>query len=247
VAATFGPLDGSVDPSAVLHGYRRAASRLGAEYVAGEATEVLVTAGAVTGVGLADGTRIDAPTVVNAAGAWCSILAATAGVDLPVIPVARTVYTIETPHDGALPSVFPPSGPYLIPEGGGRFFAGWSRPDDPVGFEFGFSRARFDDVVWPALVAAFPAFEALRLVGGWSGLYEVNTLDGNAILGEWPELEGFYLANGFSGHGFQQCHAVGRHLAELILGLEPSLDLGRFGPERILAGEPYPEHAGRII
>ena len=65
--------------------------------------------------------------------------------------------------------------------------------------------------------------------------------------GEWPGINGLFMATGFSGHGFQQCHAVGRHLAELILDQEPSLDLSRLGPERIIAGEPLYEHAGRII
>jgi hypothetical protein len=50
------------------------------------------------------------------------------------------------------------------------------------------------------------------MVRGWAGLYEVNRLDSNAILGPWPELEGFYLINGFSGHGLQQSPAAGRYL-----------------------------------
>ena len=75
----------------------------------------------------------------------------------------------------------------------------------------------------------------------------MNTLDGNAILGEWPELSGFFLANGFSGHGFQQCHAVGRYLAERILNIDPLLDLSRLGPQRIVDGEPVYENAGRLI
>jgi glycine/D-amino acid oxidase-like deaminating enzyme len=73
-------------------------------------------------------------------------------------------------------------------------------------------------------------------------LYAVNTLDSNAILGEWPELQGFYLANGFSGHGLQQAPAVGRYLAELILGLTPTLDLSIFNPQRILDRQPLSEH-----
>jgi glycine/D-amino acid oxidase-like deaminating enzyme len=102
-------------------------------------------------------------------------------------------------------------------------------------------------LIWPELGTQLPAFEALNLAGGWTGLYEVNTLDGNAILGEWPELGGLYLANGFSGHGFQHAHAVGRHIAELILGRPPSLDLSRFGPRRIIDRTPLFEYAGRII
>ncbi len=247
VGGTFSSIDGSVDPNAILHGYRRKAAAMGVEYVTGEVARLHADEGAIAGVELADGTRIDSPIVMNAAGAWCTDLAATVGVDLPVTPVMRSVYVVDTPIRHPLPSVFLPNGLYVIPESEGSFAIGWSLPDDPVGFDFTFRRERFEEVVWPALVETMPAFEALRLTGGWSGLYAVNTFDGNAILGEWPELRGLYLANGFSGHGFQQCHAVGRYVAELMLGLEPSLDLGRFGPERILANEPYPEHEGRII
>lgn len=201
----------------------------------------------MTGVGLADGAKIGAPMVMNAAGAWCADLAATVGVKLPVLPVMRSVYVVDTPIRGSLPSVFLPDGLYLIPEHEGSFAVGWSLPDDPVGFDFTYSRDRFDQVVWPVLAETMPAFEELRVTGCWAGLYAVNTLDSNAILGEWPEMRGLYLANGFSGHGFQQCHAVGRYIAESMLGLTPFLDLSRFGPERILRDEPYPEHEGRSI
>jgi glycine/D-amino acid oxidase-like deaminating enzyme len=87
-----------------------------------------------------------------------------------------------------------------------------------------------------------PAFDRLKLVRGWAGLYAVNTLDGNAILGQWPELKGFYLANGFSGHGLQQGPAVGRYLSELILDQPVSMDLSIFEPERILEKRPLSEN-----
>jgi glycine/D-amino acid oxidase-like deaminating enzyme len=245
---TLGPLDGSVDPTAVLQGYVRKSASLGVEYLNAEAVAFTRTGSAITGVALADDSHLAAPVVVNAAGAWCAPLAATVQVDLPVLPVMRTVYTIETSIDNAaLPSVFMPSGLYAIPETGGRFLVGWSQPDDPVGFDFSFSRGKFYELIWPELGTQLPAFEALNLAGGWTGLYEVNTLDGNAILGEWPELDGLYLANGFSGHGFQHAHAVGRHIAESILGRPTSLNLSRFGPQRIIDQEPLFEYAGRII
>lgn len=247
VGGTFSQIDGSVDPNAILHGYRRKAADLGVVFVEGEVTRLLTLDGKITGVECADGSRLDSPIVMNAAGAWCTDLARTAGVELPVTPVMRSVFTVETPIHERVPSVFLPNGLYVIPEHEGTFAIGWSLPDDPVGFDFTYSRERFEEVLWPALVATMPAFDSLRLTGGWAGLYAVNTFDGNAILGEWPEMKGLYLANGFSGHGFQQCHAVGRYIAELILGHQPFLDLSRFGPERIITGEPYPEHAGRII
>jgi FAD-dependent oxidoreductase domain-containing protein 1 len=247
VGGTFSQIDGAVDPNAVLHGYRRKSADLGVEYVEDEVTRLLTDGGAITGVELAGGSRLESPVVMNAAGAWCSGLAKTAGVDLPVTPVMRSVYTVETSIREEVPSVFLPNGLYVLPEHEGTFAIGWSLSDDPVGFDFTYSRERFEDVLWPALVETMPAFESLRLTGGWAGLYAVNTLDGNAILGEWPEMSGLYLANGFSGHGFQQCHAVGRYIAESMLGLSPFLDLSRFGPDRVIAGEPYAEHSGRII
>ena len=248
VGGTLGPLDGSVDPGAVLQGYVRKSAALGVEYLTAEASGLTRSGSAITGVTLADGTHLSAPVVVNACGAWCAPLAATVQVDLPVVPVMRTVYTVETAIDNeALPSVFLPSGLYVLPEAAGRFLIGWSQPDDPVGYDFTFSRGKFYELIWPELGTQLPAFEALNLAGGWTGLYEVNTLDDNAIIGEWPELRGLYLANGFSGHGFQHAHAVGRHLAELILGRETSLDLSRLGPQRILNNEPLFEHSGRII
>jgi glycine/D-amino acid oxidase-like deaminating enzyme len=101
--------------------------------------------------------------------------------------------------------------------------------------------------MWPELVAHLPAFDSLRVERSWAGLYDVNTLDGNAIIGEWPLIRGLYLASGFSGHGFQQGPAVGRYLAELIMQRPNSLDLSRLGPERILENNPLYEHAGRLI
>ena len=201
------------------------------------------------GVRLATGDTVETEVVVNAAGAWAAPLAATVGVELPVEPVMRTVYVVATTVDATdHPSVFLPSGLYAIPESDGTWLMSWSQPDDPVGFDFTpAGRQRFVDLVWPELVTHLPAFDSLQVESSWAGLYAVNTLDGNAILGEWPQLSGLYLANGFSGHGFQQCPAVGRYLAELILRLPHQLDLSRLGPQRILDRSPLYEHVGRII
>ena len=54
-------------------------------------------------------------------------------------------------------------------------------------------------------------------------------------------MKGFFLANGFSGHGLQQAPAAGRYLAELILGLSVSLDLSIFRPGRILENKALSE------
>lgn len=249
VGGTLGPRDGSVDPGAMLRGYRAKSLELGAIGVDGQVAELLVDDGEIRGARLTDGTTLRAPSVLNSAGAWAPALAAAVGIELPVVPVMRTVYVVSTTVDTAgLPSVFLPSGVYAIPESATTWLIAWSRPEDPVGFDFTpAGRERFEELIWPELVAHLPSFDQLKVERSWAGLYDVNTLDGNAIIGEWPALRGLFVASGFSGHGFQQGPAVGRYLAEAILGLPHVLDLDRFGPRRCLTGEPVPEHAGRLI
>ena len=249
VGGTFGLHDGTVDPSAVLWGYRRRSAAMGVDFVEAEAVALIRKEDRISGVRLASGEEIEAGVVVNCAGAWSPSLLAGIGVVIPVQPVMRNVFIVEShlEWEGDLPAVFVPSGLYLLPERRGTFLIAWSRPDDPVGFDFTVQRSRFFDVIWPELIDHFPAFDRLEIAGSWAGLYAVNTLDGNAILGEWPEVRGLHLCTGFSGHGFQQCHAVGRYLAELILELDHVLDLSRLGPQRIIDGEPLYESAGRLI
>ena len=236
VGGTLGRRDGSVDPSAVLRGFRSKAIALGAGFIDDEVRCAARPDGRMGGVRLGSGEVVESELVVNSAGAWAPGLLAGVGVDLPVIPVMRTVYVVSTTvSTKGLPSVFLPSGLYAIPESDTTWLMGWSQPDDPVGFDFRpASQTRFTDLMWPELVAHLPAFDSVRVERSWAGLYDVNSLDGNAIVGEWPLIRGLYLASGFSGHGFQQGPAVGRYLAELILDLPHELDLSRLGPQRIL-------------
>src|SRR6185436_5682465 len=204
----------------------------------------------IIGVKLVSGEVFRGNFVMNAAGAWAPKIAKTAGVDLPIAPTKRQVTIVETNFhsEKTLPALFLPSGLYIIHEGEGLFMCGKSLPDDPITYDdFRWERKKFDEVIWPELVEDLPEFDRLKILRGWAGLYEVNTLDGNAILGEWPDLKGFFLANGFSGHGFQQCHAVGRYIAELILGRSPALDLSIFSPQRILDDAPVFESRRKII
>ena len=248
VGGTFGPDDGRVDAMAMLRGYRLKAIAVGAKYLAVEARSITAAAGRVTGV-MTDTGPIRADAVLAAAGAWTPNLVSPLGVDLPVIPVMRTVYVVATSVETAgLPAWFLPAGGYAIPEGARTWAMAWSRDSDPVGFDFTpAGRDRFDEFVWPALIEHVPAFDSLRVESSWAGLYDVNTLDGNAILGEWPGLGGLHLAVGFSGHGFQQAPAVGRYLSEGIRGSAHALDLTRLGPQRVIDGVPLLENAGRII
>ena len=82
------------------------------------------------------------------------------------------------------------------------------------------------------------AFERLKVRSSWAGNYDYNTLDQNALIGRHPTLENVYMACGFSGHGIQQSPAIGRAMAELLLdGHFTTIDLARFGFERVIKGE----------
>lgn len=250
VAGTLGPLDGTMSPMGLLAGYKQKVVALGAKFIQAEAVEILKTANQITGVKLASGATLNSQVVMNAAGAWAPKIAKTVGVELPILPTKRQVTIVDTNirPEKTLPALFLPSGLYVIHEGEGLFMVGKSFADDPVGYDdFRWDRIKFEEAVWPELVDYLPEFDRLKILRGWAGLYEVNTLDGNAILGEWPELKGFYLANGFSGHGFQQCHAVGRYIAELMLKKTPALDLSIFSPQRILENKPVFESKRKII
>ena len=250
LGATLGRDDGTFSPQGVLEAYKKKAVALGAQLIEAEVAAVLHQAKRVTGVQLTSGEPLQANVVVNSAGAWGTKIAQTCGVTLPMEPIMRQVYILETAvrPPGVLPLLLLPSGTYLIHEGHGLFLCGRSFADDPVTTtDFSWQRARFEERIWPELVEFLPTFDSLRVTDGWAGLYAVNTFDGNALLGEWPELAGFYLVNGFTGHGLQQCHAVGRYLAELILGQPPALDLSIFSPRRILENRPVFENKQKII
>jgi len=243
VGGTFGPKDGHLDAYAVLMGYKAKARSLGAGFIKDDVTQVLVRGKDVQGVRLASGADLSSKTVVNCAGAWAAQVAGSAGVEIPVLPVKRQVFALDTAvkPQGPLPLTILPSGLYFRTETGNLILLGKSFDDDPVGFDFTCDKQRFVDLIWPELAEFVPAFDTLKVVRGWAGLYAVNTLDCNAVLGEWPELKGFYLANGFSGHGLQQGPAVGRYISELILGINPALDLSIFNPQRILENKPLSE------
>ncbi|MEO3755262.1 FAD-binding oxidoreductase [Streptomyces sp. B6B3] len=101
--------------------------------------------------------------------------------------------------------------------------------------------------VAPALAHRLPGLGPVVEKRTWTGPYDQNRLDGNMILGNWPgRLDNFYVATGFSGHGFMHALGVGRGLTELILhGEYATLDLHRMGCHRILDHRPYPERGIR--
>lgn len=237
--------EGWFDAYALLQAFRRRARSLGVTELVGEVTGIDVDGDRAAAVRMADGSRIEASWVVNAAGPRAAEVAAMASIALPVRPRKRFVYHFEAPIALATaPLTVDPSGVYFRPEGT-TYITGYSPhgdEPDPDTLDLVVDRSRFESHVWPALAHRVPAFDRLRLLDAWAGHYEVNTLDRNAIVGPHPRMRNLLFANGFSGHGLQQAPAVGRALAEWIAaGRYESLDLSPLGYERIERGEPIRE------
>jgi len=244
VAGTFGHNDGYLDGYAFLNAYRSKSRSMGVKYITAEVVDVQSLRGKVQSAKLSTGESLLSNIVVNCAGAWATKIAATANIELPIEPTNRQVFCLDTKlkPDGPLPLTVWPGGIIFRTETGNHILLMGNSPDsDPVGFEFTWDLKRFTESLWPQLAEVVPAFDALKLMRGWAGLYAINTFDWNALLGEWPDLKGFYLANGFSGHGLQQSPAVGRYISELILDRQPTLDLSIFSPTRLFENKPVIE------
>ena len=157
-----------------------------------------------------------------------------------VAPLRALLHLRQSHRTAAVREGCPPAG---IPVGGSGFSGGVVDSNAPRGYNFDVNHDYFERAVWPAVAHRFPAFEAAKCHRTWSGLYEQCELDGNPILGNWPRtLENLYVCAGFSGHGMMHAPAAGRAIAEQILyGEDRSIDLARFGYERVLRNRPYAE------
>jgi glycine/D-amino acid oxidase-like deaminating enzyme len=239
VGASFGQRDGYLDPYGTLQGFIKKSRSLGVHYVYDEITEILKEGRRVTGVVTRKGDRYNAGVIVNAAGPWAAEVGRMAGVNLPVDAVRRMVFVFQPSEtfDYDLPLVIDVSGLYFRHETGKVIMTGKSILNEPPGFNFKVDNSFFNQIMWPILADRIPVFDRLKLIKGWAGLYEINRLDSNALLGAHPELEGFYMAIGFSGHGFQQAPAVGKAMSERIrLGRYETIDVSPLHYDRALTG-----------
>jgi sarcosine oxidase subunit beta len=241
LAASICMRDGHATPDAVVLGYATAARAMGVGIATRcPVTGIDVNGGAVTAVRTARGT-VSTSTVICAAGPWSRAVAAMAGVDLPVQPVARPIwYTEPMPSrpDHVPMTIDFTTGFYFHSEGPGLLF-GMADPDQPPGFDAPM-RADWLEVVGDVVAHRAPALLDVGIAGGWHGFYE-TTPDHNALIGETAHVSRFIYATGFSGHGFLLGPAVGEVLRDLVVGHAPPVDVSGFDVERFTR-ETRPEH-----
>jgi sarcosine oxidase subunit beta len=238
VGATYGPMDGIADPSGLTHGYATLARRAGAEIELGvEVQGVRSSNGRVLGVDTTGG-LVDADIVVNAAGPWAGRLASTVGIDLPLEPIPRHVL-VTGPFPGAPERrtlVIDAETTFYFHREGAGVLMGMGGAAEVASFDTTPDEGFIAEELLPTAVRIFPPVEEAAVEHSWVGLYEM-TPDRHPIIGQAPGVAGFYLANGFSGHGFQHAPVVGKLLAELIVeGAARTVDISSLGLERFEGG-----------
>lgn len=237
LAATYHKGDGLADPNGVVAGYISAGRRLGVRaFNDAPVTGIEVTSGRVTAVNTPLG-RIACQMVVNAAGPWAGLVGEMAGVPIPITPVRRQIVTTSP-----LPEL-DPNFPFVIDFARSLYFhregegllTGMSNPNQPAGFD----ESVDDDwelIHLEAAVERLPLLAKAGLQAHWAGLYEV-TPDAHPIIGRVPDLEGFIVVAGYSGHGFMHGPIAGLLVTEMILdGHAHTLDISELAYERFAAG-----------
>ena len=220
---TDSKIEGWIDPHLFHNALKGKATELGAEFIKGEIKSIK---------------EINAKTIISAAGCWTNELFS----DIPVVPQKHTVFRVKCPkHIPEMPLVGDlTTGVYWRPEGNEYLAGSPISKFDAKDLEPEWND--FEELVWPALAKRIPAFEELKLTGGWAGYYDCNKLDNNAVVGKHPKYENIFMATGFTGRGLMQAPGIGRALTELITtGSYQSIDLSCFAIERVLENNKRPE------
>ena len=241
--AAYLPTDGRIDPASLAGALAAGARKRGVTIRTGvNVLGVKVDGRQVTGVVTEQGT-VRCEAVVNAAGIWSHEVGRLVGLTVPVIPMAHQ-YLVTKPIDGVtrdMPTMRDPDRlVYFREEVGGLLMGGYERAPAPWGLD-GIPRdfthkllapdwERFGDLMEQAIsrVPAIGRAEVITLING----PEAFTPDGEFIMGEAPDVRGFFVAAGFCAHGIAGAGGVGKVMAEWILEGRPSIDVWRMDLRR---------------
>ncbi len=237
--------EGRADPANVAMSLAKGARQLGITIAEGvRVTGVTGKAGRVTGVDTDRG-HIECEFVVNAAGMWARQLGAMAGVSVP-LQACEHAYLLTEPIDGVSPDlpIFedPDRYAYYREETGGLMVglfepvsAPWSLDGIPDDFSFGEIPSNWDRL-GPFLEIAMETLPDTENVGIrklFTGP-ESFTPDNGFLIGEAPELDGFFIAAGMNSLGILTGAGAGSIIANWIVDGRPPLDVTDIDPARLL-------------
>lgn len=234
--ATFCPTDALADPNSVVQGYAKEARRLGVKiYTERAVTGIKVINNKIDEVETTQG-NISSNIVINAAGAYASLIGDMVGVSIPVSPVRRQIF-VTTPFKDipvSMPMVVDfETSLYMHPESGGLLM-GMSDHNEPPSYNTNVDQEFMMKVIEQA-IHRMPVLERSEIMRGWGGLYEV-TPDYHPIIGAVSDITGLYCAAGFSGHGFMHAPVTGKLMAQLILDGKTFIDISSLSLTRFQEG-----------
>lgn len=233
--AAFCGKDGFLNPFKTTDAYYRAAKRLGVEFhTFTEVTGIQVENGKVVGVQTTKG-NIATNIVVNAAGGWSKVISEMVGVDVPIYSERHQILVTEPVEPLQAPMVMGYSlNLYVQQEPHGPFIMGRGDDTEPRDLRIT-SSWQFLEHMAKTVDLLLPPLSKLRVVRQWAGLYNM-TPDRQPIYDHAENVEGFYMAIGFSGHGFMFGPLTGIVMSEMILGEEPTIDVSMLNLNRFKTG-----------
>lgn len=242
LGGSFGARDGTADPNTITQTFAAEAVRHGAHIE----TDTTVTGihrdkGRIASVVTNRGS-VTTPVVVNCAGPWAARIGAMVHLDIPIVPLRRQFFNTD-----AIPAI-PRDHPFVIDFATTLYFhpdqpgllIGMANPEEKPGESYAVDH-EFHLKTLECAVYRLPLLENARVIKHMVGLYEA-TPDAHPILGQARDVPGFYIAAGFSGHGFQHSPATGRVISEIILdGASTTIDVSMLDLERFREGRPVIE------
>jgi hydrogen cyanide synthase HcnC len=221
------PDEHQVNPMLLAEAYKRAALRLGARFRA----DVRVTALRHRGsrvLGVEAGAEfLPCAAVVNAAGAWAGPLAATAGLQLPIMPVRGQIVLTET-LPPTLNACLSTSACYLLQKAHGEILIGSTT--EHAGYDVSVTPEAIRSLCRGA-VRAVPCLGAVGIKRIWAGL-RPGTPDELPILGPVTGLDGYFNAAGGFRTGIVAAPLTGRVVTQWITGDPLSSPCDAFRMER---------------
>lgn len=235
--ATYCPTDGHANPFRVTQAYVEAAQRKGVKFYAYTKAEDIITEKNKIKKVITDQGEIETNKVVNAAGGFSKEVSGLAGIEIPTKSERHEILVTEQVNPILKPMVMSFSyNIYCQQTPDGSFIMGYGDPDEPESHNIK-SSWQFLEEMSKKASQLLPFLKKIRVIRQWAGLYNI-TPDAQPILDEATDLEGFFMAVGFSGHGFMIAPITGILMSEMILGEELSidieLDLERFESGRLI-------------
>jgi sarcosine dehydrogenase len=236
VGAAYLPTDGQANPSDITQSLAKGARMSGVKiFEDTPVSRIIVEEGRIRGVETPFGT-VECEKVIVCAGQWTRALAATVGVNVPLVSVEHQ-YMITEKIPGVtanLPTLRDPDRlTYWKEDVGGLVWGGyepnpkpWALNGIPEGFHFDLLTSDYDHYsqFMENAIARVPALETAGVKQLLNGP-ESFTPDGNFILGEAPELRNFYVGAGFNAFGIASAGGAGMALAEWAAKGEAPYDL----------------------